>query len=257
MVSLSGNYRKGVGILISQERIKKIHLIYGCVTGALVFCVAAALIVGCVGIYQSGDRPFTREVIAAALQSIAVPGWLCLAAVAGGIFLRLALPLAPSKPSPLRDDLDTLARYPREGRTAEGKKRLIWKTVTGAVIGLLAIYPVIYYADASHFGVTDLSGDIFRALLVALIPTGIALVCVYVCSRACAASVKREIDALKASGVKPGKAQASASPQKGNIARWICFAAAAVLLILGIANGGYQDVLSKAIKICTECIGLG
>ena len=32
---------------------------------------------------------------------------------------------------------------------------------------------------------------------------------------------------------------------------------ALVLIILGIFNGGMQDVVEKAIKICTECIGLG
>jgi len=34
-------------------------------------------------------------------------------------------------------------------------------------------------------------------------------------------------------------------------------AAAAALILLGILNGGLQDVLTKAIWICTECIGLG
>ena len=32
---------------------------------------------------------------------------------------------------------------------------------------------------------------------------------------------------------------------------------AIVSIVLGIANGGMADVLSKAINICTECIGLG
>ena len=30
-----------------------------------------------------------------------------------------------------------------------------------------------------------------------------------------------------------------------------------VCLVLGILNGGMADVLGKAIRICTECIGLG
>lgn len=32
---------------------------------------------------------------------------------------------------------------------------------------------------------------------------------------------------------------------------------AALLIALGIANGGMRDVLVKASNICTECIGLG
>ena len=39
---------------------------------------------------------------------------------------------------------------------------------------------------------------------------------------------------------------------------WAAMLGASVLLIiLGIADGGAQDVLAKAIKICSECIGLG
>ncbi len=35
------------------------------------------------------------------------------------------------------------------------------------------------------------------------------------------------------------------------------FAAAVLLIVLGIANGGAGDVLAKAVRICSECIGLG
>lgn len=35
------------------------------------------------------------------------------------------------------------------------------------------------------------------------------------------------------------------------------FALAAVLIVLGILNGGLEDVLAKGAAICTECIGLG
>lgn len=34
-------------------------------------------------------------------------------------------------------------------------------------------------------------------------------------------------------------------------------AAAAVLLVLGIFQGGHIDVRNKAIHICYECIGIG
>ena len=39
---------------------------------------------------------------------------------------------------------------------------------------------------------------------------------------------------------------------------WAVLLAAAILLIvLGAINGGALDVLAKAIRICSECIGLG
>ena len=39
--------------------------------------------------------------------------------------------------------------------------------------------------------------------------------------------------------------------------RGILYFAAVVLVVLGVLNGGMNDVLVKAIHICTECIGLG
>ena len=45
---------------------------------------------------------------------------------------------------------------------------------------------------------------------------------------------------------------------KRKIALWAAlFAAAVVLIVLGVVNGGAWDVLAKAVKICSECIGLG
>ena len=41
------------------------------------------------------------------------------------------------------------------------------------------------------------------------------------------------------------------------IVRLVILAVAVALIVLGILNGGMRDVLGKAIKICTECIGLG
>ena len=35
------------------------------------------------------------------------------------------------------------------------------------------------------------------------------------------------------------------------------FAAALLLIVLGVLNGGARDVLAKAVRICSECIGLG
>lgn len=144
---------------VSKEKIKRIHLIYGCVTAALVILVAAALIVSCVGIYRSGNSPFSVEVVAAALRKIAVPGWICLLSVIGGILLQILLPLPEERTKAIR--------YPSR------------------------------------------------------------------------------------------KSHRQDNPKVTRILRCAMFAASLLLIVLGIANSGYADVLGKAIRICTECIGLG
>ena len=41
-------------------------------------------------------------------------------------------------------------------------------------------------------------------------------------------------------------------------ALWAALLCASVtLIILGVMNGGALDVLAKAVRICSECIGLG
>lgn len=57
---------------------------------------------------------------------------------------------------------------------------------------------------------------------------------------------------------KPHKVDNAAPEGKAVTAvRCAVLALAAVLIVLGVANGGMKDVLIKAIKICTECVGLG
>ncbi len=42
------------------------------------------------------------------------------------------------------------------------------------------------------------------------------------------------------------------------IALWAAlFAAAVLLIVLGVANGGARDAMAKAVRICMECIGIG
>ncbi len=59
---------------------------------------------------------------------------------------------------------------------------------------------------------------------------------------------------------KPGAAGPMKTVTEGRskrILRICLYAAAVILLVLGVLNGGLKDVLIKAINICTECIGLG
>ena len=57
--------------------------------------------------------------------------------------------------------------------------------------------------------------------------------------------------------VKYPKVENKAPGDKAHIVRIVLLIASIVLLIAGIFNGSAIDVFSKAVKICTECIGLG
>ena len=57
--------------------------------------------------------------------------------------------------------------------------------------------------------------------------------------------------------IKKNTAEGRLSPSATAIVRGIVLAAAVICIIAGILNGSMQDVLIKATKICTECIGRG
>ena len=55
--------------------------------------------------------------------------------------------------------------------------------------------------------------------------------------------------------VKGGKVENRAPG--GKTLRTVLLLVAVALLVLGVFNGSARDVFGKAVKICTECVGLG
>ena len=42
-----------------------------------------------------------------------------------------------------------------------------------------------------------------------------------------------------------------------NIIRWLILATAVLMIIAGLTGGAFRDVMTKAVMICMECIGIG
>ena len=53
------------------------------------------------------------------------------------------------------------------------------------------------------------------------------------------------------------KAVHQQADQKTRILRTAVLVIALILIVIGIINGGLEDVLAKGAAICTECVGLG
>ena len=137
---------------------KRIHLIYSIALSAALVITGICLCVACLGSYLSGEQPFSREAVAAAFRYIAVPVYLCIALVIGGLILD--------------------AVYPAQAQKKSGKK-----TAPSSVPAIKA-----------------------RTLLY----LRLALLCV---------------------GIG--------------------------IFVYGFFAGGTADVMTKAVNICTECVGLG
>lgn len=248
---------------MTKETKNRIPLIYGIVLSAVIVIAGLCLMAACVGIYHSGDEPFSREAVAIAFSVIAIPVYLCLFMVIGGFVLELFIPRTVTKPK-LQKQYSLILRQLRadgvqcdDAIRAERKKRALCRYVTaGLLIAGSAVF-LCYALDSSHFHQTDINGSMVQAMWVLLpcmaIPYGFAVFTAYYSRR----SMQREIDLLKQAGAKTHRQELPPATQKTAYMRWGLLIVAAVILIYGFCTGGTMDVLTKAINICTECVGLG
>ena len=250
-----------------------LRLFYHALVTIALVVAAALLIYACVAIYRTGpnpgDAPFTREVVAAAFSAIAGPVWICVGIVAVGIVLH---PLLPPAPAPKADMTATACRRlasvtdltlcPTGLKAAvekERRHRTIHKYVT---LGLLAIGAILflYYAlDVSHFDKSAITPAMKAAMWVLLPCIGIPFAYGVFAAYHSRASHKREWALLKQA---PAAARITAPTVTRNetnvvVVRCVLMVIAITLLAFGFATDGWMDVLTKAINICTECIGLG
>ena len=262
---------------MSEKSKKLIYLIYGILQSMLLLICGSCLIAACLDIYDGGGGTFSREAVTAQFDRILLPVILCLGGVIVGCVLTLILPREPKKVKGGMMPSDAIRRMsvrvdwencPTDLIAAQKKERvfrLVLRIMAGAVCVAVAIPSVLYLLNLSHFddignGLTE---DIVDAMRLVLPAAAVGLSAWIVVTLACHFSEKRELavvkDALKAAPVKEKVSLGTkeSRPYGVWIVRGSVLLVAVVLIVLGIVNGGMEDVLQKAIRICTECIGLG
>jgi hypothetical protein len=129
------------------------------------------------------------------------------------------------------------------------------------VTSLCIVLILDYLIFLASFTVENLNGDIMAAFAVVL-PLAAIAIAVHIpriyYEEYCA---EKELSLLKQSVKDNGKPTlaktVSKSDKSERVIRYAILCIAALLVVLGIFNDGVTDVLQKAVKICTECIGLG
>jgi hypothetical protein len=160
-------------------------------------------------------------------------------------------------------------------RERELQKKLLIAGVAG--FGACMIPILLYVTNSTHFAQTDPEGldQSLIALVRFIAPWAIAgLACLTASTFLQGKSMQRELEAAQ-TRVKTEKeagivknleaVQADArlyhtdpkTAKRRVFTRRILMAAAILFIVIGIFNGSMKDVLVKAIKICTECVGLG
>ena len=280
-----------------NEKVKKIfHTVFSIMTSITLVIMGTMLIVLCTAIYASGEDPFTRERVGKALLIMILPTLaFVITASAGAIYSFFASTKGKSKPEKnLKFTRIRLAKLcDMEKLTDTERADIIRERTTRYVVGgcgliflvMCLVYPVIYTFTPDRFGsqgAGPANSEFIRAfclLMLCLIPFIVYTVFGIFTFRA---SYQREIDVLKVGTVRIAtekKATAKKAEQTIDfleentdvlikkavpvskklifILQIILICAAITFIVIGIINGGMEDVLEKAKKICTECIGLG
>ena len=260
---------------MSKETIGRIQLISRLLLSLRLVVAGILLMAACVSIYRIGDRPFTPENIGSAFAKIQVPIYITLGVLFAVIVLHLVYPRDKQKTKAavnqevvlarLMKRLDVGACDPSLLQEINGEKQLrkLLRIATLVLSAVASIPALVHVLNFSNFG-ADYNQSVIAACLWVLpcsfFVLGLCIALIYIEE----ASIKRQMVAVKAclAASKGGTATPADAAKKENTRlvlgiRIALLAIAAVLIVLGIVNGGMADVLSKAINICTECIGLG
>ena len=255
---------------MTQQSKKILRITYYALVSIALAVAAVLLMVACVTIYRSGDHPFTRDVVAAAFAPIALPVYIALGLVAAGVILHPLLPtedksdpdLTPATCKRVQSRVD-LSLCPAELVKKVQKERTARKIHTIITLALLAVGTVcflLYALDFDHFHQSEITGSMIDAMWVLLpcvgVPFGYGVFTAYY-SRL---SQKREIALLRdiptEAKITP-PAPTAKSTKALVITRLVIIVVALGCIVGGLLYNGWMDVLTKAINICTECIGLG
>lgn len=254
--------------------VQRVHRIYSIVIAVSVLIAGISLVAGCLTIYFSSDvHPYSREAVADVFRYIAIPVCLCPVLALFGFVLELAAPSEKVVTRVKKDNTLLLAHLVSQrsltngdNATAESicRERTLRKRLSKLTLLVLVIGGALflgYAVNGNHFDQADINGSMVRAMFVLFPCVGIPFVFALFAARFNEKSICREIELVKQLPVNAEKKRLhTAAPLSDTVVtamRTVLLIAGIAFLVYGIASGGVADVLAKATKICTECIGLG
>ena len=264
---------------MSKETRKWIHRIYGIVLSAVIVIVGIRFILGCYHIYTTGKAAggqiYSRSAVAQAFGPMAISTYVCLELVIGSFILHLALPAEKKKVLPEKNRQLILQRLqaktdlslvePELAKNIRRQQMLRYLHISISA-ALLVIFSAVFLAYVCRPSIWPAIGQVtatmvesvFALLICMAIPTGYTIFATYFCRK----SLDEEIELMKIAAKQAPTQNKPAAPAPKKqlgllIARYSILAVAVFLIVFGYCQGGVADVIGKAAKICTECVGLG
>lgn len=259
---------------MTQKNTTVIFRIYRILLSISIIAAGLCLIYGCLSIYYSGDKPYSRQIVADTFSLISVPVYICLGLSAVSLVSGLIFPDLSEKHKPeisyksrlelllSKKDLTALKGEQAKALEKERKKRKAITAFKWAVTAVASVAFLVYALNGSNFDSSDINTSVINAMWV-LLPCLCVMLAVSVLAEILMnQSCKEEIELIK----KLPSAKSTSGENENNLSkshkrililRCAILLLSAGILIYGFATGGVYDVLTKAVNICTECIGLG
>lgn len=240
---------------------KHIHRIYGIVLSMMAVIAGLCLIAACIHINSAGDRTFSAEAVQIAFRGIAIPVYLCVVLIIGGFILDGFFPATKEKKPLSKQDAAILEKLYngadpalrnnklRSRRQLLSRISLLWLVVGSALF-------LLYALDGSNFSVETISTAMAKASVWLAVCMALPFISAVVAAYYGKHSLSKEIEMLKNAGVTPVCSPAPSGKDLSWV-RWTILCVGIICMIVGFINGGTEDVLTKAVNICTECVGLG
>ena len=264
-----------------------------CALIAILLAVAAVRIFLDGSAYQAAGHPsewiYTREKVTAALMPVLPLFLLSFAMTVYSLVKDIKDEEADKSIQDVERARDLVCARVAQPSEEMAKERALQKKLQlGGWIGFaVCMIPILLYiTNGAHFALTDAEGldHSIVSMIAYVVPwTVLGLACLIVTTVLQGKSMQRETEAAsarmkeaaaaKAAGAAnaaetakaPAAAKAGAplyntSPETARrriLIRRVLLVAAVIFVVLGVQNGSMKDVLVKAIRICTECVGLG
>lgn len=241
---------------------KRLFLSLRWLTALAILISLAVLGYQCISLYQSDTKPlFSAEKAAAALRQAAPLLLSCLVFVLLSLLLHLHRPIR-SRPVPLQPAnrlrlmKKRISALPPQARQEEKKRRFILLLSGGGVL-CCVVWCLAFLLNKGNFISWDLEPVLGNMLLHVVPALGAAGLMLYISSVYADHSREKECRMLSSISREMQPTCREKKSVYPAVLRIVLLSAAILFIVLGALNGDMWDVMNKAIKICTECIGLG
>ncbi len=226
------------------------------------------LMAKCLSLYRSGS--FTPEKVAEAFGPIAPVIFLFLALALAGLALQPLLPkdkITPEKNYPLilhrlqstTDPSACPAALQKQLLTLHRRRGYVW-AAQWVLLLVCAGLTLRYATDWDNFHLEHINSSMVQAMTFMLPCMALPFAFGIFAAWFRRSSIRQEIALLKTAPAEAKRPAPVDLAKEAGSRQWVScgvLVCAAALLICGFFLGGWQDVLTKAVNICTECVGLG